>query len=237
MSDLTGEAAVVPPPPPPQAVPSPPVRPGKAQPKVYAPVTIPTPEALAQEEVVNSCVTRSVMAGVMGALTHQNWISLRASSLTQPPAGGLLGSVFGVFMGATDTQARAVQLLAAVPLPPHRARPGAHLVAQPQAAAAAGTAAVAGTPATLTWRDTARASARSAARKSLCVALLRAGGDQRNLTAPGPPTQVLRQGLQHNGCAVLRLGVCDREGTNTRSPVHCKFYHLRAVRSSGEGQT
>ena len=39
-------------------------------------------------------------------------------------------------------------------------------------AAATATTAVAGTPATLTWRDTARASARSAARKSWCVPTL-----------------------------------------------------------------
>jgi hypothetical protein len=40
-------------------------------PKVYAPVVIPTAESMAQQEVINSCVTRSVMAGVMGAFTRR----------------------------------------------------------------------------------------------------------------------------------------------------------------------
>jgi len=45
--------------PPPPPLPPPPPR--------YAPVTIPTPEHLVQEEFMNNCGTRTVVAGVMGA--------------------------------------------------------------------------------------------------------------------------------------------------------------------------
>ena len=218
MCDLSanGEAAAVAPP---QGAPAPPVRPGKAPPKVYAPVTIPTPEALAQEEVVNSCVTRSVMAGVMGALTHQNcWITLRASSHTatcRRTAGQRVWRVHGRHRhpGAGLSSCQRSDTLSAPRLAWNS------LDCLTQAAAAAGTAAVAGTPATLTWRDTARASARSAARKSWCVALC-CVLVKTNTTSPTSwsTNQVLRQGVQHNGRAVLRLRVCDREGKHKQLP-------------------
>jgi len=53
-----------PPPPPPPPSPAPPT--GRPR-KTYKAVSIPTPEQLLQEDLMNNCFTRSVVAAVMGA--------------------------------------------------------------------------------------------------------------------------------------------------------------------------
>ena len=56
---MSDESAPLPPPAPPAAAPKKPR---------YKPVDVPSPEQLAQEDVLNNCFTRSVIASVMGAL-------------------------------------------------------------------------------------------------------------------------------------------------------------------------
>ena len=57
-------------------------QPPQKQPKVYKKLDPVTPEQLAQEELMNNCLVKTVISGVMGSA---------------------LGLVFGVFMGAMDS--------------------------------------------------------------------------------------------------------------------------------------
>lgn len=50
--------------------------------KKYRRIELPTPESMAQEEFMNNCATRTVLAGAMGSV---------------------LGVMFGLFMGTMDT--------------------------------------------------------------------------------------------------------------------------------------
>lgn len=57
-------------------------------PKKYSAVSVPSPEQLAQEEVINHPVTRTLVAGVLG---------------------GAMGGVFGAFMGAFELQTETAE--------------------------------------------------------------------------------------------------------------------------------